>query len=151
MATRSTYSDALPVRMLQAQTITGSALNTGDVDTQGFDSVQIFVDFGDIAEMGASPEGGAQIAILLEHADDDGTGSAGTYAAVADTDFDTNGALTPSSGVISTPTSDLVLVRFSYIGSKRFIRVTLTPTGLSTGGPVGVWGVKGHGHLTPVS
>jgi len=151
MTTRSTYSDVLPVRLLQAQTISSSALNTGDVDTQSFDSVQVMVDFGDIAEMGASPEGAAQIAVLLEHADDDGTGAAGAYAAVASTDVDTDGALTVSSGVVSTPTTDTALVRFSYIGSKRFVRVTLTPTGLSTGGPVGVWALKGHAHRTPVA
>jgi len=151
MATRSTYSDILPVRLLQAQTISSSALNTGDVDTQGFDSVQIVVDFGDIAEMGASPEGAAQIAVLLEHANDDGTGSAGTYAAVATGDVDSDGAHTVASGVVTTPTSDLVPVRFSYIGSGRFVRVTLTPTSLATGGPVGIWALKGHAHRTPVS
>jgi len=151
MATRSTYSDILPVRLLQAQTISSSALNTGDVDTQSFDSMQIVVDFGDIAEMGASPEGAAQIAVLLEHANDDGTGSAGTYTAVAASDVDSDGAHTVSAGVVTTPTSDLVPVRFNYIGSRRFIRVTLTPTGLTSGGPVGVWALKGHAHQTPVS
>ncbi len=151
MATRSTYADVLPVRLLQAQTITGSALNTGDVDLQGFDSIQFFVDFGDIAEMGASPEGGAQIEIKVEDADDDGTGSAGAYGNADSVDIDSNGDLTVSSGVVSNPTSDAALVRFSYIGSKRFVRVTLTPTGLSTGGPVGIWAMKAHPHRAPVS
>ena len=151
MATRSTYSDILPVRLLQAQTISAAALNTGDVDTQSFDSVQVMVDFGEIAEMGASPEGAAQIAIKLEHADDDGTGAAGAYANVAVSDVDSDGTHTVVAGVVTTPTSDLAPVRFSYIGSRRFIRVTLTPTGLATGGPVGVWALKSHAHQTPVA
>ncbi len=151
MATRSTYSDVLPVRLLQAQTILSSALNTGDVDTRGFESIQVMVDFGDIAEMGASPEGAAQIAVLLEHADDDGTGSAGSYANVAASDVDSDGAHTVSAGVVTMSTSDLAPVRFSYVGDRRFIRVTLTPTGLTSGGPVGVWALKGHAHRTPVS
>ena len=151
MATRSTYSDILPVRLLQAQTISSAALNTGDIDTQGFESFQVMVDFGDIAEMGASPEGAAQIAVLLEHADDDGTGSPGAYANAAAGDVDSDGAHTMISGVVTTPTSDLAPVRFSYIGARRFIRVTLTPTGLTTGGPVGVWALKGHAHRAPVA
>lgn len=151
MPERSTYSGLLPVRLLQAQTITGSALNTGDVDLKGYDSIQVMVDFGDIAEMGASPEGGAQIAILLEHANDDGTGSAGTYANAETIDIDSNNTYTVASGVVTTPVDDRNVIRFSYLGSRRFIRVTLTPTGLSTGGAVGVWGLKSHAHIEPVS
>lgn len=129
------------VRAIQAQTITGSALVSGDLDLQNCAACKLVVDFGDIAEMGASPEGAAQIAIKLEHADDDGTGAAGTYANV--TANDVVGPASVAAGVVSTPVSDLVPVEFGYVGMKRFIRVTLTPTGLATGGPVVVHLLKG--------
>ena len=50
MATRSIHDTIRYRRELQIATITGSALNTGDVDTQGFDSVMFVVDFGDDRE-----------------------------------------------------------------------------------------------------
>ena len=148
MATRSIHDTVRFKRVLQIQTIAGSALNTGDVDTRGFDSAMFAVDFGDIDEMGTSPVGSAKIDILVEHAADDGTGSAGAYANVAAADID---GLTPASGIVASPTTDANEVTFGYLGSKRFVRVTLTPTGLTNGGPVGVWMINGHAHLTPVT
>jgi hypothetical protein len=38
-----------------------------------------------------------------------------------------------------------------YVGSRRFVRVTLTPSGLGSGGPVGIVLIQGHAHLTPVT
>lgn len=148
MATRSIHDTIRVSRVLQAQTISGSALNTGDIDTRGFDSVMFMVDFGDIDEMGASPVGGAKIDILVEHADDDGTGSAGIYSNVAANDID---GLAPSNGIVASPTTDANEITFGYVGSKRFVKITLTPTGLTNGGPIGVWLVNGHAHLTPVT
>ena len=142
------YNNVLPTRALQIQTITGSPLNTGDVDLAGYYSAQVVVDFGDIDEMGTSPVGSAKIDIKLEHADDDGTGAAGAYANVAAADID---GLTPSSGVVATVTTDANEVVFGYVGSRRFVRVTLTPTALTIGGPVGVWAMDGHAHLAPVT
>lgn len=149
MATRSIHDTLRAKRVLQMQTISAAALNSGDVDTRGFESAMFLVDFGNIDEMGASPQGAAQIAIKLEHADDDGSGNPGSYAAAAAGDVD---GLTPDAqGVVATPTSDLNEVTFGYIGSKRFLRVTLTPTGLANGGPVGVWMLNSHAHLSPVT
>ena len=126
------------------QTISGSALVSGDMDLAGAKAVKILTTFGDIAEMGASPEGAAQVAISLEHADDDGTGSAGTYADVTANDVvgeDVAGTVT--NGIVNTVTGDLTHSSFGYVGMKRFVRVTLTPTGLSTGGPVSCSVLKG--------
>lgn len=145
---RDLYNNVLPVRALQIQTIAAGALNTGDVDLQGFESAQLVVEFGDIDEMGASPVGGAQIDVKLEHADDDGTGSAGAYADVVLSDV--VGPASVAAGVVASPTTDTALVRFGYVGGKRFIRVTLTPSGLSNGGPVGVLVLQGHPHHAPV-
>ena len=145
---RDLYNNVLPVRALQIQTITAGALNTGDVDLQGFESAQVVVEFGDIDEMGGSPVGAAKIDVRLEHADDDGTGSAGAYSDAVLSDV--VGPTSVTSGVVASPTTDVVPLRFGYVGGKRFLRVTLTPTGLGNGGPVGVLVLQGHPQHAPV-
>lgn len=151
MTMRDLHSNVAPVQALAAQTInqgTG-ALVSSDVDLAGFNAAQIVVHYGAIDEMGASPQGAAQIAIKLEHADDDGTGSPDTYAPV--TLADVTGVASVAGGVVATVTSDLAPTGFGYLGDKRFVRVTLTPTGLTNGGPVGVIVNKGHPRHAPAA
>ena len=143
------YHNVLPTRALTIQTISSSALDTGDVDLRGFEAAQVVVDFGDIVELGVSPVGNAKLDVKLEHADDDGTGNPGAYAAVAVTDV--IGPASVTAGVVASTTTDLALIRVGYIGAKRFIKVTLTPTDLTTGGPVGVWVEKAHARHAPQS
>ena len=141
------YHNVLPTRALQIQTIQAAALNTGDIDLKGYEAAQVVVDFGDIDEIGLSPQGAAQIAIKLEHADDDGTGLPAAYAAA--TLADVIGPASVAAGIVATVTDDQSLVRFGYVGERRFIKVTLTPTALVNGGPVGVWVEKGHPRHAP--
>ncbi len=149
MTMRDLHNNVLPVRAVQVQTISGSALASGDLDLQGFNAAEILVDFGDIDEMGGSPLGGAQIAVKLEHADDDGTGAAGAYGDVGVADV--IGPASVTAGVVATLTDDTALHRVGYVGGKRFVRVTLTPSGLSNGGPVGCWLLKGRPLHAPVT
>ncbi len=144
-------SNLAPFQALPAQTInqgTG-ALVSGNVDLAGFNAAQIVVHFGTIVEMGASPTGAAQIAVRLEHADDNGSGAPGAYANV--TDADVTGVSGVAAGLVASPSSDLVPATVGYVGDKRFIRATLTPTGLTSGGPVGVIVNRGHPRHAPVS
>ncbi len=151
MTTRSLHDLVKLTQELIPQTLDQAAspegIATGDIDTQGFDSLMLAVLFGDIDEMGGSPVGNAQIDILVEHAPDS-DGSAGTYAAVADTDLD---GVTQTGGVVASPTTDANEVTFAYIGSSRFVRVTLLPQNLANGGPVAIMSAKGHAALTPVA
>ena len=142
------YNNVLPVRAIQAQNITSSNIASGDIDLAGFEAADLVVDFGDIAEMGTSPEGAAKIDIHLEHAAADGTGSAGTYADVAVTDV--VGAASVTGGIVATTTTDASLIHRGYRGGKRFIRVTLEPTGLTSGGPVVAIANLGHPRHAPV-
>ena len=138
------------LRAIVAQTITSSNLVSGNLDLAGASSAAILVEFGDIAEMGASPEGSSKIDVHLEHADDDGTGSPDTYADVEKKDV-TSSLATVTGGIVLSPVSDLAPVKVGYIGGKRFIRVTLEPTDLSSGGPVTAILLKGHTHDKPAS
>ena len=150
MTMQDLNSNLAPVQALAAQTInTGSgALVSGNVDLAGFNAAQIVVHFGEIIEMGASPLGSAQIAVKLEHADDNGSGAPGAYANV--TDADVSGVSGVAAGVVASPNSDLVPVTVGYVGDKRFLRATLTPSGLTSGGPVGVIVNRGHPRHAPV-
>ncbi len=151
MTMQDLNSNLAPVQALTAQTINqaSGALVSGNVDLAGFNAAQVVVHFGEIIEMGASPVGSAQIAVKLEHADDDGSGAPSTYANV--TDADVTGVSGIAAGVVASPNSDLAPVTVGYVGDKRFIRATLTPTGLTTGGPVGVIVNRGHPRHAPVS
>jgi hypothetical protein len=150
MTTRSTHDKLGAIRAVRPQVITqgGGAIVGAEVDMRGFDSCQFVCDFGDIDEIGASPVGTAQLALLFETAPDDGTGSAGAFVAVADAEIDTDE--TVGSGIIAI-TTDTAIVRAGIIANDRFARLTMTPTGLTNGGPVAAVAVMGHAHLTPTS
>ena len=151
MTMQDLNSNVAPVHAIAAQTISqaGGALVSGNVDLAGFNAAQLVVHYGDIDEMGASPQGAAQIAVKLEHADDDGSGAPAAYAEVSAADV--TGAGSVAAGVVATVVSDLTPTAVGYLGDKRFLRITLTPTGLTNGGPVGVLVNKGHPRHAPVS
>ena len=151
MTMRDLHNNVVPVQALPAQTISQGtgALNTGAVDLKGFAAAQVVVHYGNIAEMGASPVGSAQIAITLEHADDNGSGAPGTFSNV--TAADVTGVAGVTAGVVATVTSDLAATSVGYVGDKRYIRATLTPTGLTAGGPAGVVVNKGHPRHAPAA
>jgi hypothetical protein len=151
MTMRDLHYNVAPVQALPAQTITQAigALNTGAVDLGGFSGAQVVVHYGEITEMGASPVGGAQIAIKMEHADDNGSGAPGPFTQA--TAADVTGVASVTAGVVATATSDLVPTSFGYVGDKRYIRVTLAPTGLTAGGPVGVIVNKGYPRHAPAA
>jgi hypothetical protein len=132
------------VRAITMQTITTSALASSGVDLAGAHAVKVVFDTGDIAEMGSSPEGSAEIAYKIEHSDDNVT-----FANCADKDV--VGATGLASGVFATKTTDLTPTEIGYVGGKRYIKVTATPTGLSTGGPIAAHVLKGMLTQKPAS
>ena len=150
MTTRSIHDSVRVSQPGLIQTITSGNIAYADIDTRGFDSAMFAVVFGDIDEMGGSPLGGAKVDVHVEHAADDGSGAPGSYADVAAADVDGDD-ISVSSGIIASLTDDRTAYSFGYTGSKRFLRVTLEPTGLTNGGPVGLVLMQGHGHLTPVT
>lgn len=150
MTTRSIHDTVRVSQPGFVQTITSSNIAYAGIDTRAFDSAMFAVVFGDIDEMGGSPAGSAQIDVHVEHAADDGTGQPGAYADVTDSDIDGDN-VTVASGIIASLTDDRTAYSFGYVGARRFLRVTLEPTGLTNGGPVGLVLLQSHGHLTPVS
>lgn len=111
------------------------------VDLQGYNSAEVEL------SVGLKSVDTGTITLKLEHADDDGTGAAGSYANVAAADVL---GVTPSSGIIKTIDCDTDadtsnVFRYGYIGGKRFIKLTLAENDDNANGVIlGVNVVKGH-------
>ena len=88
--------------------------------------------------------------LTMTHADDDGTGIAGSYSNVAAGDV--QGA-TPSSGVVVTlndAADDVTLYKIGYIGGKRFVKLLITEIGSTTGMPQALLVLMGHLRDAPI-
>lgn len=152
---RDLHNNLSAVTAILPQTVTtsGGAVASGDdaLDLAGFESAELIVAVG---ASGDTLSGSVKLTVTIEHADEDaGTpDTAGTYAAVATADL--LGA-TSASGVVLTiddPAEDAVTHRLGYIGGKRFLKVTVTPSAGNTNGtPVAVSLVKGHPASAPVA
>lgn len=131
----------VPVKVLDA-TVPAAA----EVDLVGFNSALIEISCG---SKGAGDTG--TIDVALTHADDDGTGAAGSYADVAAKDV--LGVTTVTSGVIKNLAAGAVaagIAKVGYVGGKRFIKITVTETGAnSTGTMMAINVIKGHGQDAP--
>ena len=91
-------------------TVTGST-----VDLKGYDAATVILD------VGAWTDGTHTFS--AEEAEDDGTGSPDTWAAVADADLD------GTEPVVDGATDDDTVVAIGYRGNARFLRVVNTITG----------------------
>jgi len=112
-----------------------------EVDLKGFNSALILILVG--AE-GSTLSGSNYWTWKLEHADDDGTGVAGSYSSVATADVQ---GVTPVSGIVVTvddPAEDNAIYKIGYVGGKRFIKITTAETGTGPNLPQAVVVIKGH-------
>ena len=130
-----------------AQTASPDGLQSIDIDLLNFSSAEAVAYLGDIDEMGTSPVGDAKVQMILDHADDDGTGSPGTFANVVLADV--LGPAAVSGGIVATATTDNTFLEIGYVGGKRWLRATLVPTSLVNGGPVAAWVVRGRPRHAP--
>lgn len=140
------YNHIVPVQAVAPVNVLDATVPAAvEVDLAGFNSAAIIVNCG--AKVAGDT---GTITLTLDHADDDGTGSAGDYANVAAADVL---GVTPSSGVILTLATAAVaaaVYKFGYVGGKRFIKLTLAEAGSNaTGTIMAITVVKGHGQDVP--
>lgn len=117
--------------------------NSGDIDLQDGNSATLLIAIGEDGGSGLSSS--HKLAFKLEHADDDGTGSADSYAACDDDDVLGYTSLT-EAGVFFTLDStdeDDAVYKIGYVGGKRFIKLTWTETG-TVSVPMAVLLIQGH-------
>lgn len=110
-----------------------AAVNGSSVDLTNFDGAVVVIDCG--AAGGTTPS----FTFAVEHADDNGAGSPGTFAAVAAADLD-------GTAPVVTDTTDDQIYRIGYIGNKRHLRVAITAvSGTSPTLLCGASVVRGYG------
>lgn len=144
------YSNIKPTKIVAPIVGTnGSAPSAvADIDLAGYDSAVLCWEVG--LEAGTL-SGTLYWTLKLEHADDDGTGAAGSYSNVAAADVQ---GVTPSSGIVFTvddPAEDETVLCCGYVGGKRFLKVTIAETGATSGLPQSVLLIKGHPIDAPVA
>ena len=117
-----------------------------EVDLQGYNSATVLAYFGTNAGTLSATD---KWTVVMTHADDDGTGVAGTYANVGEDDVL---GVTPASGVILTlddDAEDNTAYKVGYVGGKRFIKIGLTKAGSAPNIPVSICVIKGDGEMKP--
>lgn len=136
-------------QVLNPQTIQGAALNSGNIDTQGAETLAIALLVGNIVDVLDSTH---RIDVKIEHADDDGAGSPGAYAACTDEDV-LNFTGLSSGQFLSIDAAGKEQKRhvIGYRGGKRFVKVTATPVTLTTGGPIAMLAIKGNLNQKPAA
>ncbi len=107
------------------------------IDGADFNSLTYIINIGDIADASA------EFTVLLEESDDSGMSGA---TAVADADM-----LGTEAGCSFDETSDDDTAKLGYVGSKRYTRMTITPTNNATACFFGVVAVLAHPRKGPQS
>ena len=119
------------VTQIAPQALTSSPADGADVDLQDANGATFMI------QVGAWTDG--TFTFEFEEADDDGTGSPDTYAAIADADLDT------TEPVVSDATDDDSIIEVSYLGDARFVRITCVVTGSpTTGAEIGAFVERAH-------
>ena len=107
------------------------------IDCAGFDGVEFAIITGTLADADAT------FAVLVEH---DDASNLATAAAVADSQL-----LGTEAGASFTFAADNVTKKkIGYIGTKRYVRLTITPTGNTGNAPVAAVAIMGFPKLAPV-
>lgn len=128
------HNNVKAVQALNHQTINTNTTTAGVIiDTQGFESIEWVIQSAAITD-------GTYVA-KIEDGDDSGLSDAADVATEL-----VLGTL-PSFGAAD----DNVVKRVGCIAKKRYVRLSLVSTGVTTGGALGAVAVQGHPHSMPVA
>lgn len=130
------------IQAVAPQTVLSAPVTGAAIDMQGAENLAFIVAVGAV---GDTLDADNRIDVKIEHADDDGSGNAGAYAACGDADV--LGASGLANGVfLSIDAAGKTNKRhtLAYQGGKRFVRVSATPVSLESGGAVAVLAIKGN-------
>jgi hypothetical protein len=152
MANRDLHNNIVIEQILDP--VVGSTdVNTTAIDMQGYDSLEIIVNFG---ESGDTLSGSVKIDCLLKEGT---TSTVADHAVVANTAhvLDRGNALaySASTGIFATvdaAAEDDAVYKVGYVGDKRYVSVTLDFTGTHTNGiPVSVSAIKKRASQLPTT
>jgi len=121
--------------VILAAVVVAATGNSGDIDLAGCNACEFVINTG--VDAGTGLGASHNLVFSLTEADDDGTGSAGDYTAVASAD------ILGTVPTIDSTDEDATVYRFGYTGACRFVKLTWTETG-TVSMPVGITMTKGH-------
>lgn len=138
---RDLHNNIHPVQLIApvAARTDNTAIVSSIIDLQGYDSCEL------ILNIGANTDANATFAVLVEDGDDSGLSD---NAAVADANLLGTEALAG----FTAADDDNSCRKIGYVGGKRYVRLTVTPSGNDSGN-IFVSGVAilGHPHQAPTS
>lgn len=146
MPNRDLFNNIKTTQVLVNAVATGTVTSSA-IDLQGFDSAAVLFDVGN---SGDTLSGSLYWTLSLTESDSSGSG----YTTVAAADIQVQGGTfgTDNTFVIDAPLEDSLLVKFGYLGSKRYLKAVATAMGShSTGTPIGIISVLGNPAQLPVS
>lgn len=121
--------------------ITDNTAAVGEnIDRTGHDSLTFAIATGTLADADAT------FATLVEHADDNGSGAPGSYAAVADEELVGTEALAGFDF-----SADTKCRKIGYIGGKKWVRLTVTPSANTGNAPIAAVAILGHPNVKPTA
>lgn len=125
-------SNALNIQAIATNTTTAGAI----IDTKGFDSLTLVFQTGTITD--------GDYTLLIEEGN---SATLADAAAVADADL----LGTEAGASFSADTDDNKVSKIGYRGGKRYVRLSVVSTSVTTGGTVGATAIQGHPQFAPVA
>lgn len=131
------FNNIHPAQCISPVVVADNTASVGTVtDRQGYDSLTYLIATGTLADADAT------FTTLVEHSDTSG----GTHVAVPDTE------LLGSEAIASfTFSDDDKTFKIGYRGTKRFVRMTLTPAANAGNAPIAAIALLGHPSVAPTA
>lgn len=130
------YNNIKAESALNTSAISSSTTTAGNViDRQGYNSLEFLIMSGTLTDGTYTP--------LVEEGD---AANLSDAAAVADANL-----LGTEASAAFTASNDNTVKKVGYIGSKRYVRLSIVSAGVTTGGTISALAVKGHASDRPVA
>lgn len=135
---RDLHNNLKFTRAISPQSVSdNTALVSAIIDTLGYDSLEFAIITGSLADADAT------FTVLVEDGDNNALSD---NAAVADAQL--LGLETDASFIFS---DDNITKKIGYRGSKRYVRLTITPAANASAALISAVAVQGHASMKPVS
>lgn len=131
------YNNIKVMNALDTKAIASNTTTAGEIiDLKGFDSLAFAFQTGTITD--------GDYTLLIEEGNESNLSDA---AAVADDDL----LGTEAAASFTADTDDNAVSKIGYRGNKRYVRISVISTNVTTGGTVGAIAVLGHPSIAPVA
>lgn len=131
------FNNIHPAQCISPVVVTDNTASVGTVtDRQGYDSLTYVIASGTLADADAT------FTTLVEHCDTSG----GSYEAVADAEL-----LGTEANASFAFSDDDKCFKVGYRGTKRYVRMTLTPAANAGDAPIAAIALLGHPNVAPTA